>query len=62
MTTTIQENSKPLKALYLIGWIIALIAIFFIDMDTNQVTKSLMIIFGLLIALIAKVMMWWNHA
>jgi len=59
--TTIQEHSKNLKAIYLIGWIILFIAILFVDMETDAPTKALMIIGGCLTILISKVMMWWKH-
>ena len=58
---TIQENSKNLKALYIIGWIVILVGVFFIDMDTDNITKALTMFLGLSVIIISKVMMWWKH-
>ena len=59
--TTIQEHSKNLKAILLIGWVIIFIAIFFVDMETDSSTKALMIMGGVFTIVVAKVMMWWKH-
>lgn len=45
----------------LIGWILLLVGIFFIDMETNSLTKNLVMLSGCIIIIIAKIKIWWKH-